>query len=210
MNLVFIGPQASGKGTQAKIIAEKLDYIPISTGAMFRIEIEKGTEIGNLVASLINEGNLVPDNINNEFVAKTVLKLNDQNKKVILDGYPRNIGQATFAIETLAIDKVILVDISEEETIKRLRARYHCPKCNKPYNVLYSALNPKQEGICDVCGTKLVQRLDDTNIDFIKRRLQIYHDETEPMFELFKDKIVKINGEQPIEKVTEDLINVLS
>lgn len=211
MNLIFIGPQASGKGTQAKIIADKLGYVHISTGAMFRREIAKGSEIGKLVASLINDGShLVPDNINNDFVAETVLKLNDQHKKVILDGYPRNINQAKFAIETLAIDKVILITLSEEETIKRLQARYHCPKCKKSYNILYSSLKPKQEGICDVCGTKLEQRPDDTDVIFIKRRLKIYHEETEPMFDLFKDKIVKINGNQVIEKVTEDIIKKLN
>jgi adenylate kinase len=178
---------------------------------MFRSEIAKGTELGKLAASLINDGHsLVPDNINNDFVSETVLKLNDQGKKVILDGYPRNIAQATFAIETLAIDKVILIELSEEETIKRLQARYHCPKCNKSYNYLHSSLKPKQEGKCDVCDVDLVQRADDSEVQFIKNRLKIYHEETEPMFELFKDKIVKINGEQEIEKITEDIVNALS
>jgi adenylate kinase len=210
MNLVIIGPQASGKGTQAKVIAEKLGYVHLSTGAMFRAEIEKGTELGKLAASLINDGgSLVPDNINNAFVSETVLKLNDQGKKVILDGYPRNIGQATFAIETLAIDKVILIELSEEVTIKRLQARYHCPKCKKEYNTLYPSLKPKQEGKCDVCNVDLVQRSDDSKVEFIKNRLKTYHEETEPMFELFKDKIIKINGEQPIEKVTGDIIKNL-
>lgn len=205
-----MGPQASGKGTQAKIIAAKLGYVHLSTGEMFRREIEKGTELGKLVTSLINKGNLVPDNINNAFVEETVLKLNDDNKKVILDGYPRNLNQAKFAIETLAIDKVIIIELSEKETIKRLGARYHCPKCKKPYNTLYSALKPKQDGLCDVCNVKLEQRADDISIDAIKRRLGIYHDETESIINLFEVKVIKINGEKDIDNVTEDIINALT
>ena len=204
-----MGPQACGKGTQAKIIAEKLGYVHLSTGAMFRAEIEKGTEIGKLAASLINDGNLIPDNINNSFVEETVLKLNDQGKKVILDGYPRNIVQAKFAIETLALDKVILIELSEEETIRRLGARWNCPKCKKDYNTLCSALRPKVEGMCDVCNVVLVQRADDININAIKKRLQIYHNETEPMIKLFEAKVVRVNGDQSVEKVTEDIIKNL-
>lgn len=205
-----MGPQASGKGTQAKIVAKKLDYVHLSTGAMFRAEIEKGTELGKLAASLINDGNLVPDNINNSFIEETVLKLNDQCKKVILDGYPRNMVQAKFAVETLAIDKVVVIELSEEETIKRLGARWNCPKCKRDYNTLYPALKPKVAGMCDVCNVPLVQRDDDINVDAIKRRLQIYHEETEPIIKLFDVKVAKVNGDQPIEKVTRDILKKLT
>jgi len=204
-----MGPQASGKGTQAKIIAKKLGYVHISTGELLRREIEKGTEIGKIADSIIHGGKLVPDDVNNKLVFGVVSELNKNNKKVILDGYPRNIVQAEFTIENFSVDKVILIDISEQETIKRLSSRYHCPKCRKEYNTLYPSLKPKQEGICDVCETKLVQREDDTSIDAIKKRLEIYHDLTEKMIPLFTDKIVKINGEQEIEKVTEDVIKIL-
>ncbi len=204
-----MGPQASGKGTQAKIVAKKLGYVHISTGELLRREIEKGTEIGKLADSIIHDGGLVPDNVNNKLVFGIVSELNKDNKKVILDGYPRNINQAEFSIKNFSVDKVILIDISEQETIKRLSSRYHCPKCHKEYNTLYPALKPKQEGICDVCATKLIQREDDTSVDAIKKRLEIYHDLTEKMIPLFTDKIVKINGEQSIEKVNEDVIKNL-
>ncbi len=211
MNIIIMGPQACGKGTQAKILADKLGYVHLSTGAMFRAEIEKKTELGKLAASLINDGSsLVPDNINNSFVEEKVLKLNDQGKKVILDGYPRNVVQAKFAIETLAIDKVILIELSEEETIRRLQARYYCPKCKRDYNLLYPTLRPNIEGLCDVCNVDLVQRPDDSEVEFIKNRLKIYHEETEPMIKLFEVKLARVDGHQAIEKVTEDIISSLS
>ncbi len=209
MNIIFIGPQGSGKGTQAKIIAKKLGHFHLSTGAVFREEIEKGTEIGKLADSLIQDGNIVPADITNNIVLEKIKVLNAEGKKVILDGYPREMVQAEFAKQNLEIEKVILIDISEQETIKRLSARYHCPKCKKEYNTLYKSLKPKNDLTCDVCGTKLIQREDDSSINTIKKRLQIYHDQTIPVLELFKDKVIKINGEQPIEDVTKDILEKL-
>ena len=206
MNIIFVGPQGSGKGTQAKIIVKELGYVHLSTGVLFREEIEKGTELGKLADSLIQDGNIVPAKITNQIVLEKVTKLNAEAKKIILDGYPREIEQAEFAKQNLEIEKVVLIDISKQETIKRLSSRYHCPKCKKEYNTLYESLKPKNNLTCDVCGTKLEQREDDSSIDAIERRLQIYHDQTIPVLELFKDKIIKINGEQPIEKVTQDII----
>ena len=209
MNIIFIGPQGSGKGTQAKIIAKKLGHFHLSTGAVFREEIEKGTEIGKLADSLIQDGNIVPADITNNIVLEKIKVLNAEGKKVILDGYPREMVQAEFAKQNLEIEKVILIDISEQETIKRLSARYHCPKCKKEYNTLYESLKPNPDLTCKVCGTKLVQREDDSSSEAIKRRLQIYHDQTIPVLELFKDIVIKINGEQPIEDVTKDILEKL-
>jgi len=206
MNIIFVGPQGSGKGTQAKIIVKELGYVHLSTGVLFREEIEKGTELGKLADSLIQDGNIVPAKITNKIVLEKVTKLNAEGKKVILDGYPREIEQAEFAKENFEIEKVVLINISKQETIKRLNARYHCPKCKKEYNTLYPSLRPNNNLTCDVCGTKLVQREDDSSIDAIERRLQIYHDQTIPVLELFKDKVIEINGEQPIEKVTDEIL----
>ena len=206
MNTIFVGPQGSGKGTQAKIIAKELGYIHLSLGALFREEIEKDSEFGRLVDSYVEKGDLVPADITNKLITERVKKLNAEEKRAIIDGYPREIEQAKFAKENFEIDKVILINVSEQEVIKRLNARYHCPKCKKEYNTLYESLKPKNDLTCDVCGTKLEQREDDSSIDAIKERLQIYHNQTIPVLELFKDKVIEINGEQPIERVTEEIL----
>jgi len=208
-NIIFVGPQGSGKGTQAKIIAEKLGYVHLSTGDIFRAEIAKGTELGKLAASLINDGNLVPDDVTNEIVISKIKELNSQGKYVILDGYPRSIPQAEALIESgYQISYIVNIMISDEESVKRLSARYSCSECKKQYNLLYSDIQPKVEGICDVCQGKLVQR-DDDKPDAIKKRLDIYHAQINPILDLFKDKVVEINGAQLIENVTEDILKFL-
>jgi adenylate kinase len=209
MNLIIFGPQGCGKGTQAQLISQKLGYTHLSTGDVFRDEIKKGSELGKLADSLINDGNLVPDDITNKIVLNKIIKLNSINTKVILDGYPRNISQAKFLLENkISIDHIIVLEINDNISIKRINSRYHCPNCNTDYNIAYNKLKPKLEGICDKCGSKLVQR-DDDHIESIKKRLEIYHNQTKPIFELFSEKTIFINGIKSIEDVNKEIIEKL-
>jgi adenylate kinase len=208
MNYIIFGPQGSGKGTQAEIICRKhKSFVHLSTGDILREEIKNKSKLGTLASKIMNNGNLVPDEIINKIVFKKVKQLNKEGKKIILDGYPRNINQAKFLInKNIPIKKIILLDIKDKSSIKRISSRYHCPVCGKNYNLIYESLKPKKDKICDKCNVELVQRQDDHK-KAIKKRLKIYHQHTKPILDLFKDKIIHINGEQSIKKVSEDIIN---
>jgi len=201
MKIVFIGVQGSGKGTQAKVIAQKLGLVHISTGDLFRGA--KGEEKAKL-DSYMNSGKLVPDTLVLEILKKRLDEA-DAQKGFILDGFPRNIEQAKALDEIVKIDNAFDIKISDEEALKRLSGRVTCEKCKAGYN-LYTAPKPKNPEVCDVCGGKLVQRADD-NPEAIKKRIEIYHTETAPIIKFYNT--VKVNGEQSIEKVTEDIMKAV-
>jgi adenylate kinase len=199
MNLIFMGVQGSGKGTQAKIISKKLGLTHISTGDLLR------NAKGNLkekIDSYINKGNLVPDELMLEILEE---KLKNCKKGFILDGFPRNIKQAEMLNKIIKIDKIIEIAISDKEAIERIGGRRNCPKCGKIYN-LYKSPKPKEDNICDECKIKLVQRADD-NIEAVKKRINIYHKETEPIIKIYPH--IRINGEQNIEKASEEILKIL-
>jgi adenylate kinase len=199
MKLIFIGPQGSGKGTQAKILAEKLQIPHISTGDLFR---SLSGELKQKVDSIINQGNLVPDELTLE-ILKQRLNQPDTENGFILDGFPRNNNQAGLLETITPIDKVIEITLSDKEAIKRISGRVNCKDCNANFNELTSP-KPKTQGICDLCQGKLVRRADDTK-EAVKKRLNTYHSETEPILDFYKEKLIKINGEQEIEKISEDI-----
>lgn len=207
MNLIILGPQGSGKGTQAQVIAQEMNIPHISTGDIFRDNIKNCTELGQKVKGYTNSGQLVPDEVTIEIV-KDRLSKDDCNRGYLLDGFPRNIDQAMALDDFSNIDLAIEVDISDEESMKRIGGRRSCPKCGHVYHVLYKP--PKNEGICDTDGETLIVR-DDDKPEKIKERLAIYHSQTEPIvaFYIEQDKHVKIDGEQDIAKVTEDIKTAL-
>jgi len=201
MKLLLVGPQGSGKGTQAKLLAGKLETPHISTGDICRNQTaEKLAEI----KSYIDKGSLYPDEKMLELL-KERLERDDCERGFILDGFPRNLKQAEMLDAITEIDKVIEINISDEEAVKRLGGRVACEKCGRGFNTV--TIPPKEEGKCDKCGGKLVQRADDTE-DAIRKRLGIYHGETEPMLEKYDS--IKINGEQSIENVREDILKALA
>ena len=199
MKLIFIGPQGSGKGTQAKIIANKLDLEHISTGDLLRNCIG---ELKKQVDDFMNSGKLVPDEL--------ILKILDEKLKLIgdkgfiLDGFPRNLNQAIELDKITNIDNVIEISISDQEAVNRIINRVSCSNCGAIFNLKTNP--PKTEGFCDLCNSPLMKRNDD-NEEALKKRLEIYHSETEKIMEHYKS--IKINGEQPIEKVTEEIIESL-
>ncbi len=203
MKLIFIGPQGSGKGTQAKILSEKLNIPHISTGDLLRDAQE---ELKEKLHEYMNSGQLVPD----ELIAKILKKrLEEQDTKegFILDGFPRNINQTELLKPITEIDKVIEITLSDEEAVKRISGRITCKECKAGYNTL-TAPKPQQPNICDKCQGKLIRRNDDTE-EAVKKRLEIYHQETEPILEEYKEQSLKINGEQAIEKIAENIDQAL-
>lgn len=204
MNLIIAGPQGSGKGTQAEMLAKKFGLVYFQIG----VELRKIAE----VAETINTGKTVSDEIAFE-VAKRFLNSDNLQKGIIFDGFPRYLSQALWLNEQLSglnstIDKIILLNISREETFRRLSSRRICPKCGRNYNLI--RIPPKNDEICDDCQLALVQREDET-LSAIETRLQIYEQNTVPMIDYYrqKGKVIEINGEQPVAKVFEDILKAL-
>jgi len=201
MKLIFVGPQGCGKGTQAKIVAEKLGICHISTGDMLR------AATGNLakeIKSYTDGGNLVPDELIVRILKERVNE-GDCDAGFILDGFPRNVSQAKELDKIMDIDKVIEIAISDDESVRRIGGRRNCSGCGAIWNV-NTAPTPKNPDNCDNCGGKLIQRVDD-NEESLRKRLEIYHKDTEPILKKYDS--VRINGEQDIEKVTKDILAAL-
>lgn len=203
MNILFIGPQGSGKGTQAEMLSKKLNIPYIATGNIFRENIVNKTGLGKMAKKFIDEGKLVPDEVTNN-IAKDRLDKDDVKNGFIFDGYPRNLLQADFLDNIAKLDKVFEVYISDKEAIRRIAGRRSC-KCGTVYHIEYNP--PKVPDKCDKCGGELFIR-DDDKEEKIKERLKIYHNETEKLIDYYTEKgiLIKIDGEQPIAKVHKDII----
>lgn len=205
--IIILGPQGSGKGTQAEFLSEKLNIPNISIGQLLRDEIEKNDDVGKEVQDYMNKGQLVPNSIAHKLAKNRISELDCKNG-FIFDGFPRILIQAKFIETVTDITHVLLVNISDEEAIKRLSGRRTCSKCGKVYHIKFNP--PKKENICDECGEKLEIREDDTE-ESIRKRLKIYHIETEEVVKYYQEKriLIKINGEQSIEEVKQEIFNKL-
>jgi len=202
MNIVIFGPQGSGKGTQAKLIAERYGIPHISTGDIFREVAKKKDALGLQVKGLLDNGELISDGLTLEIVRHRLEDV-DCEEGFILDGFPRTIGQAETLDEFSHVDFVIVLDISDEEAVRRISLRRQCPKCRKITTV--------DEGdVCKECKEKLVQRDDDIPA-LIQKRLSAYHDLTQPLLEYYKpqDVVHVINGEQSVEAIFNEIVAVL-
>ena len=185
MKLIFLGPPGAGKGTQASIISKKLGIPTISTGDMLRAAVKAGTELGKQAKSLIDAGKLVPDAVIIPMVAQRVAQDDCQNG-YILDGVPRTIAQAEELEKAgITFDHVISIETDDAVIRDRLTGRRVCPGCGATFHVTGNP--PRTEGVCDVCGEKLIQRKDDA-ADTIAHRLEIYHSETEPLKEFYAER----------------------
>jgi len=212
MRLLILGAPGAGKGTQAKTLSEMLDVPHISTGDIFRDNIKNHTKLGQKVKEILEEGGLVPDVITNE-IAKERLEREDCRKGYILDGYPRTIDQARYLDDLLddsdeKLDYVINIESSDECIIDRLSKRRYCPACGRIYHLLSTP--PGEEGICDICGAKIIQRADDKE-ETIRDRLRIYHEQTKPLIDYYKQKglLVNIDGERKIKPILEDILKII-
>jgi len=196
MNIIFLGPPGSGKGTQAAMLAEDLSLSHISMGDILRKEIKEQTPIGKEASSYINKGLLVPDDVVNKIALKAIENANKNG--FLLDGYPRTLYQAQFLAGKVQIEKVIYLDVPKEVIVKRLSGRLVCKSCGAVYHKLNNP--PKIENICDQCGGQLYVRDDDKEETIIKR-FEVYNKETEPLLDFYKDKLIKIDGSKNLEEV---------
>ncbi len=189
MKIIMLGAPGAGKGTQARIIAEKFGIPNISTGDIFRANIKNGTQLGMEAKKYMDQGLLVPDELTVKILLDRVARDDCQNG-FILDGFPRNIPQAQVLDEALAkrnekLDLAIDVDVPDEDIIKRMSGRRACVSCGSTYHIEH--IPPKTEGICDTCGQKLILR-DDDRPETVKNRLDVYHRQTQPLIEFYQAK----------------------
>ena len=212
MKLLIMGRPGAGKGTQAANIKEYYNIPHISTGDMFRAAIKNETKLGLLAKSFMDKGQLVPDEVTIGIVQERLLE-DDCKKGFLLDGFPRTIAQAE-ALETflkangIVLDAVLDVNVPAEILVRRMVGRRVCKGCGATFHVEFNA--PKQEGICDVCGTPLIQRAYDT-YETANSRLEVYDNNTAPLLDFYNTRglLKTVNGDQALDKVFEDIKNVL-
>ena len=208
MNLILMGAPGAGKGTQSEKISESRGIPAISTGNVLRAAIKAGTELGKTAKAYIDDGNFVPDDVVVGIIKEC---LNSDNCKngFILDGFPRTISQAE-ALEEMGvkIDVVLSIEVSDEEIVERMSGRRVCA-CGASYHTIH--MPPRKEGICDKCGAELYTRKDDAP-ETVKKRLDIYHQETEPLKKFYSEKglLVEVKGQEEVAETTRLVFEALS
>ena len=213
MKIIMLGAPGAGKGTQAKMIAEKFNIPHISTGDIFRANIKNGTELGKKAKEYMDKGQLVPDELTVEILLDRVAA-DDCKNGYVLDGFPRTIPQADVLDKELTklgdkVDFAINVDVPDENIVRRMSGRRACLKCGATYHIEH--ILPKQEGICDKCGSELVQR-DDDKPETVQNRLSVYHEQTQPLIDYYNKKnILKtVDGTKDMQEVFSDIVNILN
>lgn len=212
MKIIMLGAPGAGKGTQAKMIADKYSVPHISTGDIFRANIKNGTELGMEAKKYMDQGLLVPDELTVKILLDRVAA-EDCKNGYVLDGFPRTIPQAEVLDHALTelgdrIDYAIDVDVPDENIVKRMSGRRACLACGATYHIEH--VPPKAEGVCDRCQKELVLR-DDDKAETVLNRLKVYHDQTQPLIDFYTTKgILKtVDGTQPMEKVFSAIVEVL-
>ncbi len=190
INIIFLGPPGSGKGTQAAMLGMELKIPTISTGEVLRKEVEQKSEIGRLAKSYMNSGALVPDEVVVGII-KNRIEQEDCQKGFILDGFPRNMNQAIVLDSMLnSLDKKIAItfnfEVGEDILIKRIAGRFSCKKCGAVYNRYFK--QPTQEGVCDNCKSDQFESRADDNESTVKNRLKVYHDSTAELIGYYEKK----------------------
>jgi len=205
LKIVLLGPQASGKGTQGKLLSDTFNIVRISTGEMFRSEISKKTPLGKEIQGLISTGALISDDITSGLLKNRLSEM-DCRDGFILDGYPRNIKQVKFLESITNIDFAIEINIPNKEAQRRIENRRVCDKCGKSYDLVL--FPPKKKGICDKCDGKIVKRSDDYP-ETIKKRLSIYREQIRPIVKFYKKKniLIKVSGVDTVENIFNNIKN---
>ncbi len=212
MKIIMLGAPGAGKGTQAKKIAEKYQIPHISTGDIFRANIKGGTELGMKAKTFMDQGMLVPDEITIGMLMDRIGQ-EDCANGYVLDGFPRTIPQAESLTKALAergekVDYAINVDVPDENIINRMSGRRACLGCGATYHITFNP--PVKEGICDTCGQELVLR-DDDKPETVKKRLDVYHQQTQPLIDYYKNAevLAEVDGTQPMDAVFQGIVEIL-
>ena len=212
MKIIMLGAPGAGKGTQAKMIADKYGVPHVSTGDIFRANIKNGTELGKEAKKYMDQGLLVPDELTVKILLDRVSQPDCKNGYV-LDGFPRTIPQAEVLDKALAelgesIDYAIDVDVPDENIVKRMSGRRACVSCGATYHVVH--VPPKKEGICDRCGSELILR-DDDKPETVKNRLDVYHKQTQPLIDFYTKKGVlkTVDGTVDMQDVFKAIVAIL-
>ena len=210
--IVLLGPPGVGKGTQAKILSERSGLAHISSGDLFRENLKNQTELGKLAQTYMTKGELVPDDVTIAMIRER-LGRPDCQAGAILDGFPRTPAQAD-ALENMLhdfagqVDAVPYITAPDQVLVERLSGRWTCRANGHIFNEKFNP--PKEAGKCDIDGSELYQR-DDDKVETVKRRIDVYLDQTSPLISYYRNngKLIEIDGTQPIEQVTEDLLSAL-
>ena len=212
MKIIMLGAPGAGKGTQAKMIAEKYSIPHISTGDIFRANIKNGTELGKKAKSYMDKGQLVPDELTLDLIMDR-FKQDDCKNGYVLDGFPRTIPQAE-ALDTALkakgekVDFAIDVDVPDENIVKRMGGRRACVGCGATYQVVYSTT--KVEGVCDKCGEELIVR-DDDKPETVLNRLEVYHNQTQPLIDYYNEQgiLKSVDGTVDMKDVFNAIVDIL-
>ena len=212
LRLVLFGPPGAGKGTQAQLLQEHFDLTHISSGDLFRRHVGKRTPLGLRANEYMNKGDLVPDEVTIDIVLDKIMSIPDDDG-FILDGFPRNPNQAQelekkLAAESRNLDKVVHIDVSEPELLRRLGGRYICRDCQSPHAI--GAGEDASARTCDRCGGELYQRDDDAP-EAVKKRIQVYNDETMPVLGFYRERgvLVEISGDNTVDEVNKRVMAAL-
>ncbi|MGN0306485.1 MAG: adenylate kinase [Lachnospiraceae bacterium] len=212
MKIIMLGAPGAGKGTQAKMIADKYHVPHISTGDIFRANIKEGTALGMEAKKYMDQGQLVPDELTVKILLDRVAK-EDCKNGYVLDGFPRTIPQAEVLDKALAdlgdsVDFAIDVEVPDENIIKRMGGRRACLSCGATYHLEH--IPPKAEGICDRCGKELILR-DDDKPETVEKRLHVYHEQTRPLIDFYRAKgiLKEVDGTRKMEEVFNAIVEIL-
>lgn len=212
MKIIMLGAPGAGKGTQAKQIADKYSIPHISTGDIFRANLKAGTELGKKAKEYMDQGLLVPDELTCDLVMDRIGQ-EDCKNGFVLDGFPRTIPQAEALDAALAkinekMDYAVDVDVPDENIVNRMSGRRACLNCGATYHIV--SIPTKVEGVCDRCGNKVVLR-DDDQPETVKKRLDVYHEQTQPLIDYYKEQNIlrTVDGTQPMEDVFGAIVEIL-
>ncbi|MFR1314192.1 MAG: adenylate kinase [Clostridium perfringens] len=212
MKIVLLGPPGAGKGTQAKSISNRYSIPHISTGDIFRKNISENTPLGIEAKSYMDNGQLVPDEVTINMV-KDRLQQDDCKNGYLLDGFPRTVHQAEALDNFLtereeSIDTALLIEVPKEFILERMTGRRVCPSCGASYHIKFNP--PSNDGKCDLCGSDVIQRKDDTE-ETVKERLDVYENQTQPLIDFYKNKkqLSVVDGTQAINEVFESICKIL-
>jgi adenylate kinase len=213
MIIILVGAPGAGKGTQSDILRERLGMLHISSGDLLRDNVKRGTELGKIATKyMVDEGSLVPDDLIIDMITHR-LAMPDAESGVLLDGFPRTVPQAEALDDALdlkgkMVNAVLYIKVEDDVLINRLSGRWICKTCGHIYHEKFAP--PKVPGVCDIDGGELYQRPDDTRETAVKR-LVVFYNQTRPIIEYYRERglLQEVNGNQPVEKVTQDLLDCL-